>query len=403
MLENISTDFPAYPKDGIYLDSVTIGLQPKIAIDAQRTYVENIGNTVRKGLHRHSRITTEKYIQAKEDYATFLGGKSENYAWIPNSDYGWNMIINSIIHKNNNERIKFITSIYDHHSLLAPLIYLKKRNLIELTFLGMEEEYNLSECIELNADENSVLALSHVSPLFGLRRDISSIVDCAISKGALTVIDYSRSAGQNQIDLKNVSVAIVDGSLDLLGPQGCGLLYINENSLEKFQNPMPGSGGVRFVTSNDLGQMRNIERFETGNPNIAGMIGLAAAINYLKSLGKDKIILHRIELQNYLIKRIVELSSVKLIDPLMDTKMGNPNRASILCFNIGELSSHDIALLLDETHNISVRSGMICTHPGLFSLGLEEVVQISTHLYNSKNEIDKLIEGLIEIESMIVN
>ncbi|MHA2248876.1 MAG: aminotransferase class V-fold PLP-dependent enzyme [Candidatus Kariarchaeaceae archaeon] len=400
MLENISDDFPAYPKRGAYLDSATMGLQPRSSIEAQNEFIQNTNNTVRKGLHKRSRKTADMYAHSKEMFSKYFGGSQENYAWIPNADYGWNIALHSILEKSEKQKPTFITSVYDHHAQLAPLIHLKKMDRINLQYLGLEEEYNLEESIDNLAQEDSIIALGHISPLFGLYRDIDSIVKCGKRCGSTTIIDFSRSAGQYEVNLDQNDIAILDASLDLLGPQGAGLLYIHQDVLPSLQNPLPGSGGVRFVIPDDYGQMRNIERFETGNPNITGLIGLAESLSYLKNIGKHEISLHRMELQNYLIKRIGELSSVNIVDPLMDSKMGNPNRSSILCFNVGDLSSHDVALLLDETLDVEVRSGMICTHPGLFSMGLEEVVQVSTHIYNTKQDIDLLIEGLEQVELM---
>jgi cysteine desulfurase/selenocysteine lyase len=401
-LLDIKNDFPGYPTTGVYLDSSTLNLQPNTAIDAQSDYIRDVATTVRKGLHKRSRKSENVYLKSKGTISSFLGGSTENYAWIPNADYGWNLILNLYREKWIGKKIKVITSIFEHHSLLAPLVHLQNIGAIEIQYLRTEDEYNLENCITLTANEDTIIALGHVSPLVGLYRDITGITKCAKSMGATTIIDFSRSAGQQLPDLANVDSGIFDGSTDLLGPQATGLLYMSDQLLETDLNPFPGSGGVRYVTTEKLGQIRGIERFETGNPNMAGLIGLATGITYLSQIGRKKITQHRIAIQNYLISCLNELDDISIIDPLMDTKMGNLNRASIVCFNLGEISSHDIALLLDESSNIAVRSGLLCTHPGMTEMALEGVVQVSTHIYNSKQDIDQLLDGLKTVQSVFL-
>ncbi|MDH5401839.1 MAG: aminotransferase class V-fold PLP-dependent enzyme, partial [Candidatus Heimdallarchaeota archaeon] len=365
----------------------------------QSSFSTKINNTVRTGLYKSARQATEKYIEAKEIYSKYLGGVPENYAWIPNADYGWNIFLNSLLLKE--EKPNIVTSVFEHHSMLAPLIHLKKLGKINLTLTGIEDEFNLTEHLR-QMQNKSTFVFGHVSPLLGLYRDIAGISEVAREKSGVIAIDYSRSIIQSNINLNNhdIDIGIMDGSIDLLGPQGSGLLFVSEDYLTNMYNPFPGSGGVRFVTESDYGQMRNIERFETGTPNIAGMIGLARSLKYIAKLGNDAIALHRIELMKYFLDRLQEIERHTLVDPLLDYRMGNPNRSSIACFNIVGIGSHDVSMLLDEIANVQVRSGMICTHAGMLSLDLEGTVQVSTHIYNTIEDIDKLIEGLSQIQNM---
>ena len=146
-LLDIAYDFPGYPTTGAYLDSATLNLQPKTAIDAQSDYIRDVGTTVRMGLHKRSRKSESAYLKSKDTISIFLGGSAENYAWIPNADYGWNLILNLYREKWVGRKLKVITSIFEHHSLLAPLVHLQNVGAVEIQFLRTADEYNLENYI----------------------------------------------------------------------------------------------------------------------------------------------------------------------------------------------------------------------------------------------------------------
>lgn len=389
-------EFPSYPKNGVYLDSMTVGLQHRNTIQALEKFNSTNGGVVRKGLSTQARIASEVYYASKKTYASYFNGDPDNFAWIPNSDYGWNIILHSLLA--NHPKPKIIASLYDHHSILAPIVHLDQLGLVNLQFLSIEDEYNLPDTIDHLTDESTILVLSHVSPIIGLYRDIESIYQRCLQKGVTMVVDYSRSIGQSDVSIsKSSDIAIIDGSIDLLGPQGAGLLYFNENFKQHLLNPFPGTGSIRYVLPTGIGQLRSYERFETGNPNVGAMAALAESLRLLDKAGKYNIINHRIQLMKHLIESLDEISAISILDPLIDTKMGNPQRASALTITTESFSSHDIAMLLDEQDNIAIRSGRMCAHPGLFALELEEVNQISIHYYNTLDDIDLLVQGLKRI------
>jgi len=393
----VKADFPSYPQEGIYLDSATMGLQPSISITKQMEFIRDHPYTVRKALHKRARISEQSYYECKADFASFLNVSDDEIAYLPNVDIGTNMMLHSLLAKAD-EQPHVVSSVYEHHSFLVPLLHLKNQGKITLSLLETEQEPCVVEYLDAKIDEDDIVCFGHTTQVLGLYRNLEEIASVIHERGATGVFDLSRTIGQLPVDLsvEGIDIVFIDGSIDLLGPPMSGILYIDEKLIHQLTNPFPSSGNVGKVTAERADQIKGIEKFELGAPNIAGMIGLQSSINYLQQLGIEKITAHRRELISYLISRLSELDAVEIVDPLLDIHHDNLHRSSIVSIH-GEFHAHDIALFLDETANIELRSGLLCAHPSVTSLAIEEVIQVSTHVYNDKSEVDTLIDGLQNI------
>ncbi|MCE7735596.1 MAG: aminotransferase class V-fold PLP-dependent enzyme [Candidatus Heimdallarchaeota archaeon] len=388
-------DFPAYPAEGSYLDSATINLLSKKTIDAMSTFDMTLGSTPRKVLYERSRKTTEIYLDVKEKLVAKFGTKSHNYAFTPSLDYSWNQIFRSIIdlHDTRKTKLKVITTYFEHNSLLVPLQYLSTIGKINLQILS---DFQISDSLTDLIDSNTVIALNHISPILGKYRDLQKVSDLVKSHGALLIVDYSRSAGQTIIDITQSDIAIIDPSTDLLSPQGVSIIYMNDEVISSYQNALPGSGSIKYVSSKSVEQLGTIERFEVGNVNMRALNGLKQSLTDLKSI-ESQINNEREKLQTYLRNKIDELEFVKIVKHNDDlgTQDGN-----IITLSMSKSPIHDTVLLLEEIGKVEVRSGRLCAHMGLEFLNLDDVIQISTHIYNDKSDVDRLIDALQEVNNI---
>ncbi len=400
---DIRDEFPVLSKGVIYLDSATVNLVPKSSIEQISLFYSNIGNTIRRGIHKLAQQAEDLFIEAKTKAANFVNASENEIAWMPSEDYGINFLLNSIDLKKGD---KIITSVFEHHSLLAPLVIMEKTSGINIDYISLEGEYDLvSSILSKITSEVKLIALSHVSPLIGTYRDIERITE-NIKKEYPEIdilVDFSRSAGLTLIDLNRLKIdyAVFDGSLSMLAPNGSAFIYVRKEKIPKMNCKIAGSTSVRYLLPHDYGLMRAIERFEPGQPNIASFLALRKSIELLERISVEKIEIHRKEIMRNLFDRLQEIPKINIVDPLLDSAMGLPNRSNIVSLSIEGISPHDVAMMLDEMGNIIVRSGLICNHPGIYALGLEGVLQVSTHIYNNNEDIEVFTETLKQVMSVL--
>ena len=294
----------------------------------------------------------------------------------------------------NGNRLKIVASIYDHHSLLAPLQYLESMGKIDVNLIT---EFNLEDNLLDLINQNTIVAINHVSPILGKYRDIQSLAKTVHSQGGYLAVDFSRSSAQFDVDLKNTDISIIDCSQDLLAPQGIGILFLQNELITSLKNAFPGSGGIKSVSKFEINQLNSIEKFEVGNVNMGGVSALNESMSYLDKIGQANIISQRESLRNYIDKGFEEIEFLNPID--FDDKISQSS-SNIFTFTIENTTAHDVILLLEEIGKIEVRSGRLCAHPGLDDLNQEDVIQISTHIYNSLEDIDRLFDTIKEIKTI---
>ena len=290
----LNKDFPAFPKNGVYLDSATIGLRPQLSIDAQHRFIEEIGSTIRLSIHSKSRKALDEYLETKSQIASLFNCDKEKIAFQINADLAWNLILMSLV---ETDKVVIFASIFDPHSIIAPLIILDGKGKIELKFLYSKTNLDLANELGSKVQQNSILVISSVSPLIAQTRDIAKLSTICRQSTSQIFVDYSRSAGQNLPDFKidKPDISIIDSSIDLLGPEASTIMYIQK--LEDLEFNFPGSGLISHIAEDEVGLNSTIEVFEVGSPNVAGIIGLKASLEYLAGLGYTKIANHNVEIQ----------------------------------------------------------------------------------------------------------
>ncbi len=308
--------------------------------------------------------------------SNYLGTGSDELAIMPSKEYAIQMVLSALPTKYN----KFITSIFDPVQLISPIIQLQHK-----THLWIDSEEKILDFLGENVDPDTVVILNDVSPIFGNTRDIEGIAKIIHAKGGLFMVDLSRITNR----ISCADIAFIDGHVNLLGPLGVSLLYIDSKTITILDPKSAGSGTIRDINKSQLHTVSGIEKFEISPPNIPALLGLVESINFLK--GIDNYQDHQTHLIRYLASEFDSIEPVKII-----TNM-NTDFNSSLVFSIDNIDLLDLTIMIDEMFDIEIYSGQLCGQIGLDKLGIGSVAMISVHIYNTPDDIDKLVSAFREL------
>ncbi|MFX1298427.1 MAG: aminotransferase class V-fold PLP-dependent enzyme [Promethearchaeota archaeon] len=374
----------------IYLDSATSTLVPNCVIEAIKNFYETNGTVIKRGTYKITIEATDKYQKVRTQVAEFFNVASTEIMFVPNESYGISSLLFSLPWEKDNH---VISSYLEHHSNYLPILYLATRFGIKISHIThtSDGQINPDSLLELITPETKLISLTYSPLLFGTILPIKKIIKIAHAQNIPVLVDGTRIAGHYPIDLKSLECDffVCHGNIGLMGPMGVGVLYISQET-QAFLNPLIlGSGTVSKVTKNNYKLMDFPDKFEPGNPNTANIIGLGAAIDYLKGVGISNIRNYERSLINLMINGLKDIEEVILYGPTDSAK-----KNGIISFNIKDLNAHDVAMYLDEAANIAVRSGMLCSHPMMNIFNIPGVIQASLHLYNSKEDINQFLNIL---------
>ena len=379
----IREDFPVL-KEVVYLDSAATSQKPIQVVEAVQEYFTKYCGNYGRGAHPLSRRTTEKYEDARENVAGFLGISPRCTIFTRNATESVNMVAHGISWKKGDH---VITTVVEHHSNLLPWIRLREDG-VEVTVVdsdihGMVSPAALEEAI---TDKTRLIAITHISNFFGAAQDIKAVARIAKKHGVQLLIDASQSAGEMRLNLSEIccDFAAMPGHKGLLGPQGTGILYVREP--EKLKPVFVGGGTVHTVTTASFTFDDIPSRFEYGTPNIPGVIGLGRAVEYVKALGPENIESHVTRLSRECAKRLAEIPQIAIYGP--------ENRISLTSFNVENINPHDVAMILDETKKICVRSGQHCAQTALARLCITGSVRASFACYSTMEEVELLVSSV---------
>lgn len=389
-IDLIREDFPVL-KDVIYLDNGATTQTPAQAVRAMEDYFFKYAANHGRGAHRLARRTTEHYENARETVASFLNAPVENTVFTRNTTESINIVAQGLSWEKGDH---VITTLVEHHSNLLPWMRLREQG-VEMTVVE-PDEYGIvdpSKIEEAITDKTKVIAVTHISNVFGSVLDVKSICKLAKEREIISVIDGAQSAGHTPVDFEKIGCDFfaAPGHKALLGPQGTGILCMKD---PYSINPLNvGGGAVTSVTATDYELDRAPSRFEAGTPNIPGVIGLGRAIEYIEELGIENIEAYEKKLAKRAAKELASIDGIDVYGP--------EDRAPVVPFNLNGMHPHDVALILDETRNICVRSGYHCAMPGIVYMGLEGTVRASFGPYNTSEEVDVFIETMGEIAHLV--
>lgn len=390
---SIRDDFPILQNRKMaYLDSGATTQKPKQVIEAIEKFYENNNANPHRGAYSLSIEATEEYENTRKKIAKFINARyEEEIIFSKNASESLNLVAYSYGLDNLKKDDEVVISIMEHHSNLVPWQYVTGKTKSNLKYMYIDENYELSkEEIESKiTDKTKIVAITHVSNVLGTINPVKEIIKYAHKKGAIVIVDASQSIPHMKIDVQDLDADFLAFSgHKMLAPLGIGVLYGKREILNKMNPFLMGGDMIEYVYEQKTTFAPLPNKFEAGTQNVEGVIGLGAAIDYISNLGYDKIQEIEDELLDYAREELSKLDFLKIYM--------TPNRkkhSAVISFNIKGVHPHDVASILDS-ENVCVRSGNHCAQPLLRFLGEDSTCRMSLYFYNTKQDIDMLVEAL---------
>ncbi len=408
-VNKIREDFPIlnreiHGKKLIYLDNTATTHKPKQVIEAIKSFYEVYNANIHRGLHTLSQEASKMYEEAHDKVAEFIGADGrEEIVFVRNSTEGLNLVAYAWGLKNLGEGDEIVTTLMEHHSNIVPweLVASIKKATVKYVPVKKDGTLNIEAMAEAITPRTKVVTVTHISNVLGTINDVREVGKLAREVDAIFVVDGAQSVPHMPIDVKALGCDFLAFSgHKMLGPTGMGCLYGRRELLEEMP-PFLGGGDMIKSVGYDAKTGRCVcewnmlpWKYEAGTPNIAGGIGLAAAVEYLQKIGMENVRQHERMLIEYTLKRVVdELSDITIYGP-MDAEI----RAGIFTFNVGDMNPHEVSLYLDKEWGIATRSGFHCAEPLHMLMGATKgTARASYYIYNTTEEIDVLVEALSKI------
>jgi cysteine desulfurase/selenocysteine lyase len=394
MIFDIKKHFPIFQNhpDLVYLDSASTTQTPQVVLDAMNSYYTNYRANIHRGVYKLSAEATEMYESARKVVAKFINAQFEEIIFTSGSTQGLNMLAGTL-----GSRLKsgdnVVLTRMEHHANLIPWQEASKRYGFEIRFIELTPGYELL-AMNLPIDEHTkIVSVVHVSNTLGTVNPIENIIAQAKKVGAITIIDAAQSVAHMPIDVKKIDCDfLVFSGHKMYGPTGVGVVYGKRERLETLEPYMFGGDMIKQVTFEKATWHDIPWKFEAGTPNIAGAIGLAAAVQFIESIGFDKIQENERKLNLYALEELRKISGLEIIGP-------QENRVGVISFALNSIHSHDIATILDQ-NNVAVRAGHHCTMPLMQYLGLSGTTRASFGMYNTMEDVDRLMSGIKEVQKI---
>ena len=389
-MDKVKKDFPILNSNKIvYLDSGATTQKPQMVLDAVNEYYKSKNANPHRGAYSLSVEATRVYEEGREKISKFINSPtSSQVIFTKNASEALNLIAYSYGLDNLNKNDEVVLSIMEHHSNLVPWQYVTKKTNSKLKYMYINDDFELSdEEIYSKITENTkIVGITHVSNVTGTINDVEKIIKYAHKKGAIVILDASQSIPHMKIDVQRLDADfVVFSGHKMLAPLGLGVLYGKKELLEKMSPFLMGGDMIEYVYEQDTTFAPLPSKFEAGTQNVGGVVGLCAAIDYIESIGYENIQKHEKEVVDYAIKRLKQLEYIKLyITP------NKKNHSAVISFNIVGVHPHDVASILDA-NGVCVRSGNHCAQPLMRYLGIDSTCRASFYLYNTKEDVDKLI------------
>ena len=390
---SIRDDFPILQNRKMaYLDSGATTQKPKQVIEAIEKFYENNNANPHRGAYSLSIEATEEYENTRKKIAKFINARyEEEIIFSKNASESLNLVAYSYGLDNLKKDDEVVISIMEHHSNLVPWQYVTGKTQSNLKYMYVNENYELSkEEIESKiTDKTKIVAITHVSNVLGTINPVKEIIRYAHKKGAIVIVDASQSIPHMKIDVQDLDADFLAFSgHKMLAPLGIGVLYGKREILNKMNPFLMGGDMIEYVYEQKTTFAPLPNKFEAGTQNVEGVIGLGAAIDYISNLGYEKIQEIEDELLDYAREELSKLDFLKIY-----MTPNRKNHSAVISFNIKGVHPHDVASILD-TENVCVRSGNHCAQPLLRFLGEDSTCRMSLYFYNTKQDIDMLVEAL---------
>ena len=377
----------------IYFDNAASSQKPRQVIEAMSDYYYLHHANVHRGAHTLSAEATDLYEAARTRVAGFIGAPSDrSVVFTRNTTEAINLFAYSWGRSNLRAGDEIILSHAEHHSNLVPWHLLAAERGVVIKGLGVRDDHRLDidALDDLLTDRTRLVATWHMSNVLGTINPLRTLADKAHAAGALLFVDGAQGAPHLPVDVDALGVdAYTLSGHKMLGPTGAGALWVREDLLATMPPFLGGGEMIRKVYLDHSSYADIPMRFEAGTPNIAEVIGLAAAVDYLEALGMEAVLEHDQALTRYALARLAGLDGLTLYGPEGD------DRGGIVAFNIDGIHPHDVATALDQ-EGIAVRSGHHCAQPLMRALDAQSSARASFYLYNTEAEVDSFIGAVVK-------
>jgi cysteine desulfurase/selenocysteine lyase len=399
----IRKDFPIFDRtirDGkrlVYLDSGATSQKPSTVIDAESNFYRNHNAAAHRGAHQLAEESTEAIESARQVVANFLGGATDEIVFTKHSTEALNLLAYSIgsAHVGNLFHLQagdeIVVSEMEHHANLIPWQQLAKRTGAVLKWFEVDKEgrLDLSNISGVITERTKIVALTHQSNVLGTINPLSELVKRTHEVGAVFILDACQSVPHMPINVAELDIDfLVFSGHKAVGPTGVGVLWGRANLLQELPPFLFGGSMIESVTMLEATWAPAPRKFEPGVPNMAQIVGLGAALNYLTAIGMENIYAHETQITEYTISKLREIANLRIVGPT-DMLL----RGGAVSFTLGEIHPHDLGQFLDNS-GIAVRTGHHCAWPLTRKMGVASTTRASFYLYNSTEDIDALVTGI---------
>ncbi|WP_104159761.1 cysteine desulfurase SufS [Salmonella enterica] len=401
-VEKVRADFPILQREvnGLplaYLDSAASAQKPNQVIDAESAFYRHGYAAVHRGIHTLSAQATESMENVRKQASRFINARSaEELVFVRGTTEGINLVANSWGTENIRAGDNIIISEMEHHANIVPWQMLCERKGAELRVIPLHPDgtLRLETLAALFDDRTRLLAITHVSNVLGTENPLPDMIALARQHGAKVLVDGAQAVMHHAVDVQALDCDFyVFSGHKLYGPTGIGILYVKEALLQEMP---PWEGGGSMISTVSLTQgttwAKAPWRFEAGTPNTGGIIGLGAAIDYVTSLGLDKIGDYEQMLMRYALEQLAQVPDITLYGPAQ--------RLGGIAFNLGKHHAYDVGSFLDN-YGIAVRTGHHCAMPLMAWYGVPAMCRASLAMYNTHEEVDRLVAGLTRIHRLL--
>ena len=391
----VKEEFPILSKEVnnkplIYLDNASTTQKPASVIDEIQEYYECTNSNIHRGVHHLSQKATEEYEEARTKIQKFIGAESsKEIVFVRGATEAVNLVANSYVNPLLSEGDNIIISHMEHHANIVPWQLIAKQKNIDIKVIPINEkgELVITELDNLIDKQTKFISLNHVSNSLGTVNPVEELIQKAHQNNVRIMIDGAQAVQHMKVNVTDLDVDFYCFSgHKMYGPTGIGILYGKKEILDKMEPYQGGGDMIKSVTFektiyNDVPHI-----FEAGTPNIVGAIGLGKAIDFIEKTTLEKIEEHEMDLLNYATQKISKIEGVRIIGT-------SENKASVISFVMDGIHPHDIGTIMDNL-GIAIRAGHHCTQPVMDFYDIPATARASFAIYNTKEDVDKLIEGI---------
>jgi len=402
-MDDVRKDFPilsrkVHGKPLVYLDNSATTQKPRQVIEAITRYYEEYNSNVHRAVHQLSAEATEAYDEAHEKVAEFINAKSyEEIIFTKNTTESINIVANHFA-KTLGKDDEIVLTQMEHHSNIVPWLNAAKLTGAKIKYAEIDSngELNLQQLQEIITGKTKIVAIAHASNVLGTINPVKEIIEIAHRKGAVVLLDAAQTVPHMPVDVQELDCDFLAFSgHKMLGPTGIGVLYGRKELLEEMEPLTFGGDMIKEVSFEEASWNDLPWKFEAGTPNVAGAVGLSAAIDYLKNIGMENVREHDLEITKYATEKLKNIEGVEIYGPEPEKK------GAVISFNVKNVHPHDVSSILDS-EGVAIRGGHHCAMPLMRLLGIQGSARASFYIYNTKEEVDVFVNALAKVMKILV-